>query len=512
MPDLALNASPFSSQAFANITLFDSLLQSDLEDPQLRMCGWEMLKEKAVIGPLNIPMMMRQVEQMVLNTGRRPCNNVNELFEHFAARLAPEFEVAQVPEAARQVTELQLNSLQERLREHYENAALETIWNACLHRQFHDQGAFAQEPPPSGHQAIREWLNNPINQPRIQQITQFEPAGLGLINLGLRALPPEIGLFTGLISLNFSENQLSFLPDSFGSLQALKWLNLSQNQLSFLPDSFVSLKTLNELYLNQNRLSFLPDSFGSLQALNHLFLENNQLRNLPDSFGRLPLYYLYLSNNQLSSLPDSFSNLQTLNHLFLNNNQLCLLPKSFGKMKDSCWIVLDGNSLMLTLDPAWGKPFITGSKLKSYLAQVRKYVPQSLLAAIFKAIIFQQPVEMIQEAYAQLSPNMQLRIANLATHNSPLSSIPGPMPASSSSDLGPIPKSLFTDMGLFARSVRKAAYELYDSLEPEHKKLVHYHIWDLAGRPETDDSNWGEHHVFDHVLRFTDSLERASQS
>ncbi|MBS0652901.1 MAG: hypothetical protein JSR39_05150 [Verrucomicrobia bacterium] len=34
MPDLTLNASPLAFQPFANISLFDSLIQSDLEDPQ----------------------------------------------------------------------------------------------------------------------------------------------------------------------------------------------------------------------------------------------------------------------------------------------------------------------------------------------------------------------------------------------------------------------------------------------------------------------------------------------
>ncbi|MBS0649571.1 MAG: leucine-rich repeat domain-containing protein, partial [Verrucomicrobia bacterium] len=357
MPDLTLNDSPFASQSFANISLFDSLIQSDLEDPQLRMCGWEKLKEKAAVGPLNIPMMMRQVEQEVLDSGKPLLDNVNELFERFAAKLAPEFEVAQVPAADRQVTELQLSALQERLRKHYENAALVSMWDACLQRQFQDQGAFEHEVPPRGHQAIREWLNNPVNQPRIQQIRYFEPGGLGLIGLGLKVLPPEIGLFTGLTFLNLSNHQLSFLPDSFGNLQALEWLNLSdnhlsslpdsfgklqaldylnlsKNQLSFLSESFGNLSALTSLDLDNNQLSFLPESFGSLQALHHLDITNNQLRNLPDSFGGLPLYYLNLFDNQLSSLPDSFGNLQALKNLQLQNNQLSSLPDSIGNLKD----------------------------------------------------------------------------------------------------------------------------------------------------------------------------------
>ncbi|MBS0653287.1 MAG: hypothetical protein JSR39_07140 [Verrucomicrobia bacterium] len=42
----------------------------------------------------------------------------------------------------------------------------------------------------------------------------------------------------------------------------------------------------------------------------------------------------------------------------------------------------------------------------------------------------------------------------------------------------------------------------------EPQAAVHWQIWDLAGRPEMNDSNWGKHHV----LRFTDALEKAIQN
>lgn len=64
-------------------------------------------------------------------------------------------------------------------------------------------------------------------------------------------------------------------------------------------------------------------------------------------------------------------------------------------------------------------------------------------------------------------------------------------------------------MELLVRSVHKATRGLYDSLVKEQKELVHWHIWDLAGRPEGD-PNWGQNHVFDHALRFADALIRAT--
>ncbi|MBS0650169.1 MAG: leucine-rich repeat domain-containing protein [Verrucomicrobia bacterium] len=327
------------------------------------------------------------------------------------------------------------------------------MWNACLLGQFQDQGAFAQEAPPSGHQAIRQWLNNPVNQPRIQQITEFGPAGSGLMRLGLRALPPEIGLFTRLTTLNLSFNQLTFLPESFGNLQAL-----------------------SELDLSNNKLASLPESFGNLQALSGLSL----------------------SNNKLASLPESFGNLQALSRLSLNVN-----PWMLASDKEPHKII-DYQTYLALLGP------------------LKKYTPQSPLATLFHAIIFNKPDEAIQQAYAQLSPEMQQRIAVLVTQHptysgpdlstAESSSSTSSSSSSSSSDPSPSHDNLFTDIGLFARSVRKATYNLYDSLEQEHKKLVHWHVWDLAGRPETDDPQWGEHHAFDHVLRFTDALEKATQN
>jgi hypothetical protein len=151
------------------------------------------------------------------------------------------------------------------------------------------------------------------------------------------------------------------------------------------------------------------------------------------------------------------------------------------------------------------------------LEPLKKYTPQSPLATLFHAIIFNKPAEAIQQAFAQLSPEMQHRIAVLVaqnpTYSGPdLSKAASSSSASSSSDPSLSQDNLFNDMGLFARSVRRAAFDLFESLISDQKNGVYYHVWDLAGRPETDGPQWGEHHVFDHVLRFTDALQRATQN
>ncbi|MGE0670521.1 MAG: leucine-rich repeat domain-containing protein [Parachlamydiales bacterium] len=589
--------------------LFNLLLQTNPDDNQLRFMGWENLKQRAPIGPLNIPKMMQALEKQFLKNGNPLVDNVHQLFARFTQLLKSEIQLTLLPGEVFQVTEADLITLQTRLQKHYEDQALETIWNQSLVGIFNQQGAFQHVAPLNEVEQIRAWLNDPANMERIQQVTRLD-----LSYSRLKALPFEIGLFTGLQQLCLSDNQLSYLPESLGNLQALRWLylwnnelsylpkslgnlqalrrldldnnrlsylpeslgnlraltefnlsnnqlsslpeslgnlraltdlflyknqlsylpesldnlqalrrlDLSNNQLSYLPESLGNLQALRRLDLSNNQLSYLPESLGNLQGLTALYLDNNQLSYLPDSFGNLQaLIELHLSKNQLSSLPDSFGNLSALTSLNLSENQLSSLPDSFGNLQALTRLDLNDNPWMLVSDK---EPYKIAD-YRTYLARLeplKKYTPQSPLATLFHAIIFNKPAEVIQQAYALLSPEMQQQIAALAGQDpnssgsaqpiSASSSAASSSAASSSSDPSPIQDSLFADMRLFVRPVLKATYVLYDSLEPEQKKLVHFHIWDLAGRPETGDPNWGEHHAFDHVLRFTDALERASQS
>ncbi|MBS0653286.1 MAG: leucine-rich repeat domain-containing protein [Verrucomicrobia bacterium] len=555
--------------------LFNLLLQTN-SDNQLRLMGWENLKQRAPIGPLNIPKMMQQIEQQLVRSGNSLADDINLLFAQFTHALRPMVVATLLPGEKFQVTEADLITLQARLEKHYEDEALQKIWNQKLLPIFREQGAFQHVPLPHRVEEIRAWLNTPANQHMIQQVTE-----LNLISLQLKTLPSEIGLFTGLqrldlsynrlnslpdsignlnalthlylagnqlsslpesignlsaltrldlscnqlsslpdsignlsalTGLSVSTNQLSFLPDSIGNLRALSWLNLPSNQLSSLPDSIGNLRALSWLNLSFNQLSFLPEPVGNLLALTRLDLSYNQLSSPPDSIGNLrALSWLNLESNELSFLPESIGNLRALTRLSLSYNQLSFLPESIGNLSALRELYLTDNPFMLVSDNGRDKI----RNYQAYLALLesqKKYIPQSPLAILFQAIISNKPVEEIQQAYGLLSPEMQQRIADLAGRdlNAPRSA--QPTAASSSSAPSPVQESLFTDVGLFARSVRKAAYALYGSLEPEKKKSVHWHIWDLAGRPATNDSNWGEHHVFDHVLRFTDALERATQN
>jgi hypothetical protein len=50
---------------------------------------------------------------------------------------------------------------------------------------------------------------------------------------------------------------------------------------------------------------------------------------------------------------------------------------------------------------------------------------------------------------------------------------------------------------------------LFTTVPDEQKKLIFEMVWINAGRPETEDGQWGEHHVFDDMPRFYLSVRRA---
>lgn len=563
------------------ISLFNSLYtQLKFDDPISRLIGWNMLKTKADIGPLNIPMLMRQVEQEVPND-QPLLFRVEALFQRFAEKLSPYFDVANFPDTDRQVTELQLLKLQAKLQVQYENDALELIWNRKLRHMLRLHGAFTQTAAPVGVEEIRQWLDVPENTRKLQWFKE-----LRLDDLDLKVLPSEIGLFTELESLRLNGTQLRSLPESFGNLTKLKTLSLRGSQLRSLPESFGNLTNLTRLFLFDTQLSSLPESFGNLcnlrelslvrsylsslpesfgnlsnltklelsnnklsslpesvrnltnltslelsrnelrslpeglgnlTELTGLYLNNNELRSLPEGLGNLTkLTGLYLRNNQLSVLPKAFGNLTNLTSLVLSENQLSFLPKSFDKLTKLTDLFLDRNRWLLVSD----KEVLSIQSYGIYAARLellKKYVPQSPLASLFKSIGFNEPVERVQQAYEGLSERMQQSIAALAAQNqtdeySIMISSSSNAASSSLSSSNTSSIDLFADMGLFARSVRKAAYDLYNSLEKKQKDLAHWRIWDLAGRTEPGDSNWGENHAFDHMLRFADALDLATRS
>jgi hypothetical protein len=168
----------------------------------------------------------------------------------------------------------------------------------------------------------------------------------------MAALPPEIGCFANLISLDVSNNHMKVvspdicslpqlrtfiarnnnltvesIPKDFGLIRSLVVLNMSGNHLTELPMQFTELTGLKCLYLGANRISSVPREVAQLQNLEILYLGGNHLESIPVEVGCMQaLVSLVLCDNRLESLPSSLVSLTSLQSLSLHNNRLSTLP------------------------------------------------------------------------------------------------------------------------------------------------------------------------------------------
>ncbi len=158
-------------------------------------------------------------------------------------------------------------------------------------------------------------------QLRIADAKISDATQLDLSELGLTALPPEIGLLSGLERLDLSSNQLTALPPEIGQLTTLNELYVQNNRLATMQPKIGSLTALQRLSLGQNQLTTLPPEIGSLTALELLYLYKNQLTTVPPVIGSLAaLKELYLYKNQLTTLPPEIVQLTRLERLYLHGN------------------------------------------------------------------------------------------------------------------------------------------------------------------------------------------------
>ena len=169
---------------------------------------------------------------------------------------------------------------------------------------------------------------------------------LNLSNLGLTALPAEIGGLTRLSRLNLSGNALTDLPAEIGNLTRLIRLNLAGNALSTLPAEIGNLTSLTRLNLAGNPLTALPAEIGNLIRLSKLNLADNALSTLPAEIGNLTsLTWLYLAGSALTSLPAEIGNLARLSWLNLAGSALTSLPAEIGSLTSLTRLYLAGSAV-----------------------------------------------------------------------------------------------------------------------------------------------------------------------
>ncbi|KAH8964808.1 hypothetical protein BDL97_04G084800 [Sphagnum fallax] len=208
------------------------------------------------------------------------------------------------------------------------------------------------------------------------QVVQCTPTGsiigLNFSNMGLSGpIPPEIGLFPSLQTLDFSNyptnsqsctgpcnSVLGPIPEELGNLSNLQILLLSRSTLSQpFPLPVLNLLNLIELKIDSCNLSGpIPTEISNLSKLQILFLGNNSLVGpLPELGSLINLQQLTLWGNAIRNIiPAKWGNLGNLTYLNLHDNLLWgPLPPELGNLSKLTRMLIYGNDLTGSIPDSW---------------------------------------------------------------------------------------------------------------------------------------------------------------
>lgn len=95
---------------------------------------------------------------------------------------------------------------------------------------------------------------------------------LDMSNGSFLSIPPAIGNFTHITTLNLSKNKLVSLPSTiFTKLTNLTSLDVSNNEISQIPKEIENSQRLKKLILSNNSITTLPIEIGKLWRYLYLF-------------------------------------------------------------------------------------------------------------------------------------------------------------------------------------------------------------------------------------------------
>lgn len=246
----------------------------------------------------------------------------------------------------------------------------------------------------------------------------YSPRNVRRLNISRNNFVHITGLstFSNLVSLDVSNNGLSFIPDDVGSMPHMRTLIARNNNLEDLPKTLVNAQSLEAVYLSGNRLETIPEvlfdlpnvkvlhmggnrieslpyQIGTMLSLEILYLGGNQLKDVPASIGRLSsLSSLALCDNMLESIPSTLGDLTNLQSLSLHNNNLKTLPTEIIQLQNLQQLSLRNNPLVhnfvhnMSLDPPKLKE-LAGRivRLKMHKLPIDKLLPRELITYLYSA-------------------------------------------------------------------------------------------------------------------------------
>ncbi len=394
------------------------------------------------------------------------------------------------------------------LQQKFEDEALEIMWSDPTKGISSKLGPVA--PDLTTANEIRAWITNPENAPLLAAIDSLDFSACNL-----KAIPPEIINLTQLRGLYLDGNKITFIPVALANSK-LKKLSLNYNQISFIPEDLANSK-LKQLSLNFNQIGFIPVALAKSQ-LEELYLVNNQISFIPEDLANSKLKRLSLNWNQIAFIPEDLANSQ-LEFLDLNWNQIAFIPE--GLANSRLKLQFDFN-LITCIPEAFANvrlnefsrnedtlSFILDEENNKNLSEeiglikiceFTNYECNSNFSTLVKLNALKaENIEAIKTSFSLLKREDQCLIFEMIYLESGI--------ASEDANWGE--HHAFDDMHLFRKALRRAISDKFDRLSQEDKNRVYGEIYLLAGKPGTDDTQWGENHAFEHVLRLIDAMEKA---
>lgn len=170
---------------------------------------------------------------------------------------------------------------------------------------------------------------------------------LDLSDLGISALPDEIGTLSTLEFLNLGKNPLSTLPSTFAGLTSLKILFFLGCEFTKVPEVLGEMKSLYMLSFKANKVEEVPAASIPYRTLGWLILSDNNIRSLPDTVGKCEnMRKLLLAGNKLTNagLPDNMAKHMTkLELIRLADNNLAKVPEWIASHPSLAWVALAAN-------------------------------------------------------------------------------------------------------------------------------------------------------------------------
>lgn len=165
----------------------------------------------------------------------------------------------------------------------------------------------------------------------------------------IKTIPPIIGHFTNIQTLDLSSNFIKILDENICKLNGLKHLIARDNQLedNSLPKCLgTQLSNLEVVNFSGNLFTQFPYQLLEIRSIKEIYLGSNKISSMPRCYEQLQrLEILYLGGNQLKSLPEEICQLRNLTNLNLSNNQLNVLPNNLAKIRNMKTLALHGNNL-----------------------------------------------------------------------------------------------------------------------------------------------------------------------